>query len=332
MNIAVADTQVVRDHQCISCLACTSNNACPIDDTVNIKRPKGIVESIEINVKTIIIFIVAMVALGTLTYAITSNKTSGSGTVVDVSELTTQLSGTYESGTYTGEGTGFNTRLIVEITIDNNQITAVEIISHSETIGYYETAFETIPNSILIEQSTEVDTVSGATRSSEGIIEAVNDALEQALISSDSTNTTTSPEPSAMTDNNANTAEKDQESKNDQGSNEQNRNGQSESEEVENVQESIVFDTPGNYIDGVYTGTGVGYGGELTVEVTVENGNITRVEVLDNNETPVFLDQISSMVTDILSTQSADVDTVSGATASSNAIIESVKEALKDAQ
>ncbi len=45
----------------------------------------------------------------------------------------------------------------------------------------------------------------------------------------------------------------------------------------------------GNYKDGVFSGIGVGYGGPMTVQVTVDGGQITTVEVLDNNETESFL-------------------------------------------
>lgn len=93
------------------------------------------------------------------------------------------LYGTFEDGTYTGSATGFGNNLTVEVVIENNLITSIEIISHNERKSqYYQKAFDTIPNDILEAQSLDVDTVTGATFSSVGIINAVNDALSQAMI------------------------------------------------------------------------------------------------------------------------------------------------------
>jgi uncharacterized protein with FMN-binding domain len=86
----------------------------------------------------------------------------------------------YADGTYTGVGTGFNGDITVNVTISDNEITDIEIVSHSESKGYYEEPVEEIPANIVDSQSTDVDTVSGATRTSEGIISAVEDALSQA--------------------------------------------------------------------------------------------------------------------------------------------------------
>jgi len=90
------------------------------------------------------------------------------------------LTGNYADGTYTGEGTGYNPGLVVEVTIADNKITEIEIVSNNETIGYCDSALEQIPDEIVEAQSTDVDAISGATKTSNGIIEAVNNALEQA--------------------------------------------------------------------------------------------------------------------------------------------------------
>lgn len=89
----------------------------------------------------------------------------------------------YKDGTYTGTGRGFKPGLQVEVTIKANKINRVEIISQNETPRYCEYALQKVPQEIIKAQSTKVDTVSGATRTSEGVIEAVNDALSKAIIS-----------------------------------------------------------------------------------------------------------------------------------------------------
>ena len=83
------------------------------------------------------------------------------------------------------------------------------------------------------------------------------------------------------------------------------------------------------YTDGVYTGIGSGFRGEISVEVTVENGLITDISVISSNDDKQFFDRASnSIISSIISTQSVDVDAVSGATFSSNGIIEAVADAL----
>lgn len=92
--------------------------------------------------------------------------------------------GTFTDGTYTGVATGYGSNLTVEVVIKDNTITSITILSHNErNTRYYSKAFSTVPSDIIDTQSLDVDTVSGATFSSVGIINAVNDALKDALIS-----------------------------------------------------------------------------------------------------------------------------------------------------
>ncbi len=92
--------------------------------------------------------------------------------------------GTFTDGTYTGVATGFGNNLTVEVVIKDNTITSITILSHNErNTRYYSKAFNTVPSEIIDAQSLDVDTVSGATFSSVGIINAVNDALKDALVS-----------------------------------------------------------------------------------------------------------------------------------------------------
>ena len=80
---------------------------------------------------------------------------------------------------YIGEGEGFGGTIKVKVTMDGDQISKIEVLSHGETAGVSDPAFETIPDAIIKAQSTEVDTAAGATFSSKGLIEAVNDALSK---------------------------------------------------------------------------------------------------------------------------------------------------------
>ncbi|MBR5961362.1 MAG: FMN-binding protein [Clostridia bacterium] len=67
----------------------------------------------------------------------------------------------------------------VKVTMDGDKIAKIEVLSHNETAGVSDPAFAAIPDAIIAANSTEIDTVSGATRTSEALIAAVNDALAQ---------------------------------------------------------------------------------------------------------------------------------------------------------
>lgn len=88
--------------------------------------------------------------------------------------------GKYKDGTYTGTARGYRPGLTVSVTVLNGQISQVKIVSHNESRGFYERPFSTVPQAIISKQSTIVDTVSGATRSSEGVMNAVANALANA--------------------------------------------------------------------------------------------------------------------------------------------------------
>ena len=83
-------------------------------------------------------------------------------------------------GTYNGIGEGYAGEIEVEVTVEGGEITSVEILEHNESDGISETAINELPNQIVETQTYDVDTVSGATNSSEGILGAVKDALADA--------------------------------------------------------------------------------------------------------------------------------------------------------
>jgi len=109
-----------------------------------------------------------------------SNNTTASSSNVNKSEQKK-----YKDGTYTGVGQGKSPDLKVAVTIKDDKITNVEIVSNNETKG--KEALNTVPKEIVEKQSTDVDVVSGATMTSKGIMEAVNNALSQAEINISST-------------------------------------------------------------------------------------------------------------------------------------------------
>lgn len=89
----------------------------------------------------------------------------------------------YKDGTYYGEGLGYKPGLKVKVEINKGIIESIEILEHNE-VGrkFYEPALVSIPQEILDNQSTEVDAIAGSTRTSNGIIDAVKDALSKAKL------------------------------------------------------------------------------------------------------------------------------------------------------
>lgn len=88
--------------------------------------------------------------------------------------------GTYTPGTYTGVGAGKNGDITVEVTFSAEKIERITVVSHSETPSLSDAAIANIPTQIVESQSLGVDAVSGATYTSNGIVEAVADAVKQA--------------------------------------------------------------------------------------------------------------------------------------------------------
>ena len=92
-------------------------------------------------------------------------------------------------------------------------------------------------------------------------------------------------------------------------------------------------DIKGTYPDGRWEGRAKGFGGMITVLVTVENGTISEIEITSaDDEDKSYLSMAEDIIPKIIEAQSADVDTVSGATFSSTGIRDAVSEALKQAE
>lgn len=85
---------------------------------------------------------------------------------------------TFTAETYTGVGKGFSGDITVEVTVDEKNIQEVKVISHTDSAGVSDGAFDKMPGLIVENQSLAVDTVAGCTMSSKGIIEAVENALK----------------------------------------------------------------------------------------------------------------------------------------------------------
>ena len=120
-----------------------------------------------------IVLLSVFAAFGLLMSSCTNNpaqEAAGAGSV--------QADGLYRDGVYEGKGTGYGRGLKVSVAVTDGRISDIQIISHNE-VGkqYYEEALEIIPQRIIEAQDPEVDAVSGATKTSDGIKQAVENAL-----------------------------------------------------------------------------------------------------------------------------------------------------------
>lgn len=113
---------------------------------------------------------------------VTSGATEEDGDGEETSETEEEVSIDFdnlEDGTYNGSAQGFNGTVEVEVIVEGGAVTEVNILEHSETDGISDPARNDVPAAIVENNSTDVDTVSGATGTSRAIIEAVNNALSQ---------------------------------------------------------------------------------------------------------------------------------------------------------
>ncbi|TVQ35784.1 MAG: FMN-binding protein [Spirochaetaceae bacterium] len=84
------------------------------------------------------------------------------------------------SDTYSGSGEGYYADLTVAVGVSGDRIVSIKVTDHDDTPGLADAAIETVIDRIISAQSTDIDTVSGATYTSKGVIDAVREALQQA--------------------------------------------------------------------------------------------------------------------------------------------------------
>lgn len=111
------------------------------------------------------------------------NEGTGSAEVAEVAEESANIPASkYVDGIYTGEGTGKKPGIKISVTIEGDKITDIAVVEYNDSDEHFnDVAAEIIPE-IISAQSADVDVISGATMSSEGIIQAVSDALAKAEV------------------------------------------------------------------------------------------------------------------------------------------------------
>ena len=226
----------------------------------------------------------------------------------------------YQDGTYTGKARGYSGFVTITLTIKDGKITEIAN-TNTDTGSYFRKAWKVLQPAILERQSADgIDTISGATYSSQGILGGAQQALASAKITETPTETPTptvtpevsvTPEPTAV---------------------------------PEVTPTAVPTETPtpepteepaGRYRDGSYTGSGAGnYGaGSVTVTVTISGGQIVGASYSTLDDEEYFDEAWNSIYNQVMGSQSADgLDAVSGATFSSQGIIQAFQNALSQAQ
>lgn len=198
----------------------------------------------------------------------------------------------YADGVYTGSSRGYGGQVKVQVTMKDGLITEVQILDASHETKQFLRRASRLLDTVQAEQTWEVDAVSEATYTSRGILGAVQNALTGEEVINPAP-----PQPKP-------------------------------------AQPLVVdeFTAPSAYRDGVYTASAQGFGGPITLQVTIQNDTITDITIVSaEGETQPYFSRARRVISTILERNTPEVDSISGATYSSTGILNAVKSALSSA-
>ena len=295
-----------------------------------------------------------------------------SSPLAGISSLTAVSQGKYVDGTYEGTAQGYRGEIKVKVKVSGGQITSIDVESYSDDEQFFSRAKNTVINEILSGQTTDVQTVSGATFSSRGIIQAVANALgvttqlgELETLPNEhgfggegqngerggrghgfgggdnggerkrpggSDNGGERRKPGSYdnggSNENGGRKKKDRQGTNDSSEKKGNAVADSQPETNQNAAQNADLDFS-NLKDGTYSGTGQGRNGSIEVTVKVKKNKVTSITIESSREDSQYMNRAKeTVIGEIIDAQSLNVNTVSGATMSSNGIIEAVANAL----
>ena len=226
--------------------------------------------------------------------------TSGNQNTTPEAVGSVQEPSSYKDGTYYGTGSGFAGNLKVEVVISGGKISSIQIVETNDGSEYIQKASGVISQILNAQSTNNIDTVSGATFSSNGIIKAVRNALSQAAATE-----STAAENGGTSDG-------------------------SDTEKKDDTTTTVTGTLP--YNEGVYYGTAEGYNGDITVAIVIQENTLKAVLVIGEEDDDTFFNRAMDVVAQMMKKQSTEVDTVSGATYSSKGLIQAVKNALEEAR
>lgn len=198
----------------------------------------------------------------------------------------------YADGVYTGFSRGYGGQVKVQVTMKDGLITEVQILDASHETKQFLRRASRLLDTVQAEQTWEVDAVSEATYTSRGILGAVQNALTGEEVINPAP-----PQPKP-------------------------------------AQPLVVeeFTAPSAYRDGVYTASAQGFGGPITLQVTIQNDTIADITIVSaEGETQPYFSRARRVISTILECNTPEVDSISGATYSSTGILNAVKSALSSA-
>ena len=270
MGMDLTKKDRIAGGECISCQKCVS--WCP-KGNARFRSRYGVLIGVGVTCATIMVS--QLLIAGNLAREKTAENDAG---------------GNFQNGIYTGTGEGYRGKVTVTVKVADGKITELVLDDYADDKSYMERAKNRIFQEMISRQNTDVDAVSGATYSSNGLIEAVNKALG-----------------------------------NDEG-----EGKKPEQEESEDKQSFIEAGRFQNLTDGIYTGSADAFRGDVEVQVTVEKQKVTDISILSYCDTEeYFFRAAPAVIEQMKAEQSLNVDAVSGATYSSNGIIHAVANALE---
>ena len=277
MGMDLTKKDRIAGGECISCQKCVS--WCP-KGNVHFRSRYGVLIGVGVTCITIMVsqlFIAGNLAREKMADSVKKTAENDAG-------------GNFQNGIYTGTGEGYRGKVTVTVKVADGKITELVLDDYADDKSYMERAKNRIFQEMISRQNTDVDAVSGATYSSNGLIEAVNKALG-----------------------------------NDEG-----EGKKPEQEESEDKQSFIEAGRFQNLTDGIYTGSADAFRGDVEVQVTVEKQKVTDISILSYCDTEeYFFRAAPAVIEQMKAEQSLNVDAVSGATYSSNGIIHAVANALE---
>ena len=277
MGMDLTKKDRIAGGECISCQKCVS--WCP-KGNAHFRSRYGVLIGVGVTCATI------MVSQLLIAGNLAKEKTADS--VKKTAE--NDAGGNFQNGIYTGTGEGYRGKVTVTVKVADGKITELVLDDYADDKSYMERAKNRIFQEMISRQNTDVDTVSGATYSSNGLIEAVNKAL----------------------------------------GNEEGEGKKPEQEESEDKQSFIEAGRFQDLTDGIYTGSADAFRGDVEVQVTVEKQKVTDISILSYCDTEeYFFRAAPAVIEQMKAEQSLNVDAVSGATYSSNGVIHAVANALE---
>ncbi|MGN1389857.1 MAG: FAD-dependent oxidoreductase [Bulleidia sp.] len=200
--------------------------------------------------------------------------------------------GTYKAGTYTGTAAGRNGDVTVEVVLTSDKIESVTVTDQQETEAIASEALTKVPQEIVDSQSLDVDTVTGATITSNAIIDATEAALTSAGVDTDSLKSSASASADASDD----------------------------------------ADAEVSFTPGTYEASAMGMNGTIDLSVTFSQDSIDSIQVISSEETNGVGTKAMEILTNhIIQDQSLGEDMVTAATYSSIGFMNAVKDCVEQA-